>query len=183
MLYRGINRVFNIYWNNMKFRVRVLKEIPVISEDGKVLNVLSPKTETTLEFWKVKKFLHDERIEVLHPKIIDISDLDRVLWKEENNTELQKLEQSFYLLTNYLIEESLKEANKEKLESFEKGRQIKNLIETIIERRSYKILKIITLKEAEKFVKKLTFEEKELFRNLSLMYDTWKQNIWSFFSN
>ncbi|MHC1590457.1 MAG: hypothetical protein ACXQS8_00045 [Candidatus Helarchaeales archaeon] len=171
---------FLLYWNNLKFRVKVLKNIHVCSGDGTQLQQLPAKTETDIEFWKIKQFLEDDSIEILNPKPYVIADLDRILWKEEQNTELQKLDQHFYLLTNHLIKKLLKEENKKRLEDFDKGRELKLLVDNILERRLYKILKMVTIKEGERFAKNLTLEERILFDAFYSHYDTWKRDVCSF---
>lgn len=177
-----LKQLFQTYWKNLKFRVRLLKDIPLISEQGDKISSLAKNSETSMEFWKVKTYLENDQIELVQPKLMEISDLDRIFMREKNNSELQQLDDSFYLLTNYLIERQLKEENKPSLDTFEKGQKIKNLVENIIERRIYKILKILNLREADRITKNLTFEEITLFKNLFQFFDDWKRNICSFSS-
>ena len=113
----------------------------------------------------------------LKESFIELSELHRVLKKEEEAHALQPIDENFYLKIREQLRFFKKVESPTAQQSFEK---IEALLRDILSMRLFKILKIASqTKNTRNFAEYMTAEEKILFKKLSSLFTQWKDKLFA----
>ncbi len=163
---------FQFDWQNNEVKVKTLKKCPIFNEKKGKIEYFDPEIELYLPYWRAKWLEKRKKVKIIPSSNLNFIEIDKLNYKEHSNSELQDLPNNFFIDFLYLIKKSRQDELKNKL--------LSNFNE-ILDRRLYKIFKIMTFKmDLKYFEKRFSFEEKYLYQELKLLFDKWKYKIVSF---
>ncbi|NVM05125.1 MAG: DNA replication complex GINS family protein [Candidatus Helarchaeota archaeon] len=163
-------------WKNKKIKVRTLKPIPQIEENK--IEYTKKDLVTEIPIWMARILKENEMIEILDEKNIDLAKLDKFLWREKNNSNLQPLEDDLYIRIKEYLENLSKKIKKyPTTQLIENKQKTKDFIDDLLTFRLYKILRIVEAKNRRLLIKSLTNEEKILYDSILSNFEKWKSEI------
>ncbi|MHA1378489.1 MAG: hypothetical protein ACTSRG_08920 [Candidatus Helarchaeota archaeon] len=165
-------------WKNKKVRVRTLKPMPQIKNNK--ISYVKEKSISQIPMWMAIILKKHNIIEIIDEKEIDLVELNKIVWREKNNSSLQPLEEDIYININqYLDQLSEKIQKYPDPKLIEKKDDTVNYLRDLLTYRLYKILRIVEAKNRRVLIKTLTKEEKELYYNIMANFEKWKSEILS----
>jgi len=163
---------FQFDWQNNEVKVKTLKKCPIFNDRKGIIEYFEPEIELYLPYWRAKWLEEKKKIKIIPSSTLNFIEIDKLNYKEHSNSELQELPDNFFIDFLFLTKKSKQEQLKNKLFS--------NFNE-ILDRRLYKIFKIMTFKmDLKYFEKRFSSEEKYLYQELKLFFDKWKYKIISY---
>ncbi|NHI92797.1 MAG: hypothetical protein EAX96_09880 [Candidatus Lokiarchaeota archaeon] len=161
---------FRFNWINNDVKVKVLKTCPLYNEKKGKIEYFNSEIEFNLPFWKAKWLEDHGFVKILSSSKLNIVEIDKLTYKEYANSELQELPRNFFIDFLTLSKKS-------------KDKELKNKLydnfNEIIDRRLYKILKIITINKnnLKNVEDRFSKEEKFLHNGLQAFFNAWKNKI------
>lgn len=161
---------FRFNWINNDVKIKALKKCPVFNEKKGRIEYFDAESEFNLAFWKAKWLEERGYVKILTSSKLNFVEIDKLNYKEYANSELQELPVNFFIDFLILIRKSKDESLKIKL--FDNFNEI-------IDRRLYKILKIMTINKnnLKNFEERFSKEEKFLYNGLQRIFDAWKRKV------
>jgi len=163
-------------WKHKIIKVRTLKRVPQF-EDNKIIYV-EKENVINIPLWMARILNEHKLVEILDEESFDFAKLDKILWKEKSNLNLQPLEDDFYIkIKEYINLLSKKIKEYPTTQSIEKKQKTETFLDDLLAYRLYKILRIVEAKNKRILMKSLTNEEKILYNNIMSYFEDWKSQI------
>ena len=161
---------FRIDWINNDVKVKALKKCPIYNEKEGIIEYYNPETEFHMSFWRAKLLEEQKIVKITSSRKLNFIEMDKLNYKEHENSELQVLPKNFFIDFLLLIKKSEDKSLRNRLyDNFNE----------VIDRRIYKILKIMTINKnsLKDFKERFSKEENYLYNGLKRFFESWKSKI------
>jgi len=161
-----------------KVRVKVLKRVPEIRVGEEVLGPFPQDQEVEVERWVAKILKEGGYVEIVDEKMIDLTAISKVAWRESRTSQIVPLEPTFYVKArNYL--KSLAEKAKASPEALNEKRLAEVKLIDVINCRIQKIvnLALTGTQPPREVLDCLTPEERVLFNEVCGLISRWRRSI------
>ena len=178
-------------YDDLRFKFRD-KPVTVITVDslekfslqGRAYGPFEAEKEFDVPYWIAEVLLSQNKVRLKHVGI-DLPDLQKSLWRETGEPDLQPLEPNFYFLVKqrimHLASENLKSPNDVRVATQKKMEQ---LLRDLTTNRLLKLMKIALREERlRESKKKMTEEEHWLIERLFNLLRNWEKDVLGFESH
>ena len=174
-------RDFIFEWQNQPVRIRMKKDCDIleISEDEK-LGPFKNDDEVKLPYWQAKILVKQELAQFLDLKPIEPGDLHKILYRELPNPQLTPIDPNFYVkIHETLVELTERNEKNPDLLVLQKIKKLKTLLQDVVSRRFYKLLRIAATRgsESSEMLQNCTNEERELYKSLRKILEDWQSQF------
>lgn len=172
--------LFEFERNNKQVKVTITKPLDDLVIAGRDLASIPKGQDVTLPLWAAEALIKANMAIARESSKLSYEDFQKILWKEQRETQLQKLPEDFYFLAKELLNSLHERAKKEtrSLDNVRELAQFETLLRDIVSVRLSKIVKIsLRGNDVPAITNLMPSEEGWLHHRLTALLRSWERGI------